>query len=62
MATVEKMPMLAVGYDMMTAQLRELKAERPLIIDAIEAGDADAAETAMVKHLQRSSGLYGLKG
>jgi len=37
-------------------------AEHALIIDAIAAGDADAAEAAMVKHLQRSSGLYGLKG
>jgi GntR family transcriptional regulator, sialic acid-inducible nan operon repressor len=37
-------------------------AEHALIIDAIETGDADAAEAAMVKHLQRSSGLYGLKG
>ena len=32
-------------------------AEHAVIIDAIETGDADAAETAMVKHLQRSSGL-----
>lgn len=37
-------------------------AEHAVIIDAIEKGDADAAEAAMVKHLQRSSGLYGLKG
>lgn len=37
-------------------------AEHAMIIDAIAAGDADAAETAMVKHLERSSGLYGLKG
>lgn len=37
-------------------------AEHGEIIDAIEKGDADAAETAMVKHLERSSGLYGLKG
>ena len=37
-------------------------AEHAVIIDAIEASDADAAEAAMVKHLQRSSGLYGLKG
>lgn len=37
-------------------------AEHALIVDAIETGDADAAEAAMVKHLQRSSGLYGLKG
>lgn len=48
MATVEKMPMLAVGYDMMTAQLRALKAERPLIIDAIEEARAhgDLSENA----------------
>jgi DNA-binding FadR family transcriptional regulator len=37
-------------------------AEHAVIIDAIETGDPDAAEAAMVKHLQRSSGLYGLKG
>lgn len=37
-------------------------AEHAMIIDAIAAGDADAGETAMVKHLERSSGLYGLKG
>ncbi|MFO1132882.1 MAG: transcriptional regulator NanR [Hyphomicrobiales bacterium] len=37
-------------------------AEHAVIIDAIEKGDGDAAEAAMVKHLQRSSGLYGLKG
>jgi DNA-binding FadR family transcriptional regulator len=36
-------------------------AEHALIVDAIAKGDADAAEAAMVKHLQRSSGLYGLK-
>jgi len=36
-------------------------AEHAMIIDAIETHDADAAEAAMVKHLQRSSGLYGLK-
>ena len=37
-------------------------AEHAVIVDAIETGDTDAAEAAMVKHLQRSSGLYGLKG
>ena len=37
-------------------------AEHAVIIDAIAAGDAEAAESAMVKHLERSSGLYGLKG
>ena len=48
MATVEKMPMLQVGYDKLTAQLRELKAERPLIVDAIEEARAhgDLSENA----------------
>ena len=48
MATVEKMPMLAVGYDMLTDQLRALKAERPTIVDAIEEARAhgDLSENA----------------
>ncbi|WP_340264146.1 transcription elongation factor GreA [Sphingobium mellinum] len=48
MATVEKMPMLQVGYDKLTAQLRELKAERPQIVDAIEEARAhgDLSENA----------------
>ena len=37
-------------------------AEHALIVDAIERGDADAAAQAMAQHLQRSSGLYGVKG
>ncbi len=36
-------------------------AEHTEIVDAIELGDADAAEKALMKHLQRSSTLYGLK-
>ena len=36
MASVEKVPMLVEGYDQMTAQLALLKAERPVIVDAIE--------------------------
>lgn len=48
MATVEKMPMLQVGYDKLMGQLRELKAERPLIVDAIEEARAhgDLSENA----------------
>jgi len=48
MATAEKMPMLVEGYDMMTAQLKLLKAERPLIVDAIEEARAhgDLSENA----------------
>ena len=37
-------------------------AEHAEIVDAIESHDADGAEAAMVRHLQRSSGLYGLRG
>jgi transcription elongation factor GreA len=36
MASVEKVPMLAEGYEKLTAQLAAFKAERPLIVDAIE--------------------------
>ncbi len=48
MATMDKMPMLAVGYDKLTTQLRALKAERPLIVDAIEEARAhgDLSENA----------------
>ncbi|MCW2338379.1 transcription elongation factor GreA [Sphingobium sp. B2D3A] len=48
MATVEKMPMLQVGYDKLTDQLRALKAERPKIVDAIEEARAhgDLSENA----------------
>ena len=48
MATVEKIPMLAAGYDMISAQLRQLKAERPEIVDAIEEARAhgDLSENA----------------
>ena len=48
MATVEKMPMLQEGYDKLTADLKRLKAERPIIVDAIEEARAhgDLAENA----------------
>ena len=48
MATVEKMPMLQLGYDKLTTQLRSLKAERPKIVDAIEEARAhgDLSENA----------------
>jgi transcription elongation factor GreA len=48
MATVEKMPMLARGYEMLSEQLKALKAERPQIVDAIEEARAhgDLSENA----------------
>ena len=48
MATVEKMPMLQEGYDRLTADLKRLKTERPLIVDAIEEARAhgDLSENA----------------
>ncbi|WP_174297004.1 transcription elongation factor GreA [Sphingomonas bacterium] len=48
MATVEKMPMLQVGYEKLTSDLKRLKAERPTIVDAIEEARAhgDLSENA----------------
>jgi transcription elongation factor GreA len=48
MATVEKMPMLAEGYQKLTADLKRLKEERPQIVDAIEEARAhgDLSENA----------------
>ncbi len=48
MASVEKVPMLAEGYDKLTKQLAALKAERPGIVDAIEEARAhgDLSENA----------------
>ena len=48
MATVEKLPMLAEGQRMIIEQLDTLKAERPLVIDAIEEARAhgDLSENA----------------
>jgi transcription elongation factor GreA len=44
----DKLPMLAEGYDMLTAELQRLKVERPQIIDAIEEARAhgDLSENA----------------
>ena len=48
MASVEKVPMLAEGYEKLSSQLTALKAERPLIVDAIEEARAhgDLSENA----------------
>ena len=49
MATVDKMPMLAEGYERLQAEVRHLKSvERPAIIDAIEEarGHGDLSENA----------------
>ena len=49
MATVDKMPMLAEGYEKLQADVRRLKTEeRPAIIDAIEEarGHGDLSENA----------------
>jgi transcription elongation factor GreA len=49
MATVEKMPMLAEGYERLQSEVRHLKmVERPSIIDAIEEarGHGDLSENA----------------
>jgi len=48
MASVEKLPMLAEGYERITADLKALREERPLIVDAIEEARAhgDLSENA----------------
>jgi len=48
MATPAKMPMLAEGHEKLTADLKALKEERPLIVDAIEEARAhgDLSENA----------------
>jgi transcription elongation factor GreA len=48
MATVEKMPMLAEGYEKLQADLKRLKEERPQVVDAIEEARAhgDLSENA----------------
>ncbi|MEA3063397.1 MAG: transcription elongation factor GreA [Sphingomonadales bacterium] len=49
MATVDKMPMLAEGYEKLTSEVRHLKmVERPAVIEAIEVarGHGDLSENA----------------
>jgi transcription elongation factor GreA len=48
MASVEKLPMLAEGYEKLAAELKALREERPLIVDAIEEARAhgDLSENA----------------
>ena len=48
MASVEKLPMLAEGYEKLTAELRALREERPRIVEAIEEARAhgDLSENA----------------
>ena len=48
MASVEKLPMLADGYEKLNAELKALREERPKIVDAIEEARAhgDLSENA----------------
>ena len=48
MATMEKVPMLAEGYELLMTDLKALREERPLIVDAIEEARAhgDLSENA----------------
>lgn len=48
MASVEKLPMLAEGYETLIAELKALREERPKIVDAIEEARAhgDLSENA----------------
>lgn len=48
MASIEKLPMLAAGYERLIAELKALREERPRIVDAIEEARAhgDLSENA----------------
>jgi transcription elongation factor GreA len=48
MASIEKLPMLAIGYEKLTTELKALREERPKIVDAIEEARAhgDLSENA----------------
>src|SRR5687768_4715639 len=48
MATTDRMPMLAEGYEKLTAELKALREERPKIVEAIEEARAhgDLSENA----------------
>jgi transcription elongation factor GreA len=48
MVTVEKLPILAEGYERLTAELKALRVERPQIVEAIEEARAhgDLSENA----------------
>jgi transcription elongation factor GreA len=48
MASIEKLPMLAEGFEKLSAELKTLRAERPRIVDAIEEARAhgDLSENA----------------
>src|SRR4029079_9968925 len=48
MASIEKLPMLAEGYEKLTAELKALREERPKIVEAIEEARAhgDLSENA----------------
>src|SRR6195952_6130695 len=48
MASIEKLPMLAEGYERLTAELKAFRQERPLIVEAIEEARAhgDLSENA----------------
>ncbi|MCK0100584.1 transcription elongation factor GreA [Qipengyuania sp. S6317L1] len=48
MATMDKVPMLAEGYERLTADLKALREERPRVVDAIEEARAhgDLSENA----------------
>jgi transcription elongation factor GreA len=55
---MEKVPMLAEGYEKLTADLKALRAERPKIVDAIEEARAhgDLSENAEYHAAKESQG------
>src|SRR6202008_2108093 len=58
MASVEKLPMLAEGYEKLIRELKALRDERPLIVEAIEEARAhgDLSENAEYHAAQERQG------
>ena len=63
MASVEKLPMLAEGYEKLIAELKALREERPKIVDAIEEARAhgDLSENAEYKYAKERQGYVAAR-
>ncbi|KAG5731588.1 hypothetical protein E4T56_gene9484, partial [Termitomyces sp. T112] len=58
LASIEKLPMLAIGYEKLTDELKALREERPRIVDAIEEARAhgDLSENAECQSVKERQG------
>ena len=60
---MEKVPMLAEGYEQITAELKVLRAERPKVVDDIDAfSGATLRDAALASLINTAGGLFGIGG